>query len=265
MPADTKLFDIAFACRVGALDGWHPQLYTGAIRNLASAVVPDGKPCVDEGDPPHGDTAARSISDRPANVAAISPRCQNVRMLIFLETERMVLRQFTVHDTELLMELDADPRVMRYITGGDPTPRDEVEGDILPAFLGYYRKFPGYGFWAAIEKSTGHFLGWFHYRPAPGDPPDQPELGYRLRYKAWGNGYATEGSRALIEKGFTEFGVQRVVASTMAVNIASRRVMEKSGMRLVRAFVADWPVVIPGDEHGDVEYAISRHEWELNT
>jgi RimJ/RimL family protein N-acetyltransferase len=185
-------------------------------------------------------------------------------MPIFLETERLVLRQFTAHDADLLVELDGDPRVMRYITGGAPTPRDEVESEYLPAFLGYYRKFPGYGFWAAIEKSSGDFLGWFHYRPAPGDPPDQPELGYRLRREAWGKGYATEGSRALIAKGFTEFGVQRVVASTMAVNTASRRVMEKSGMRLVRSFVADWPVSIPGDEHGDVEYAISRSEWELN-
>jgi RimJ/RimL family protein N-acetyltransferase len=57
--------------------------------------------------------------------------------------------------------------------------------------------------------------------------------------------------------------VQRVVAFTMAVNAASRRVMEKSGMRLIRSFVADWPVSIPGNEHGDVEYAISRSEWEL--
>jgi RimJ/RimL family protein N-acetyltransferase len=68
----------------------------------------------------------------------------------------------------------------------------------------------------------------------------------------------------LIAKGFAEFDVQRVVASTMAVNTASRRVMEKSGMRLVRAFTADWPMSIPGDEHGDVEYAISRSEWEHN-
>jgi RimJ/RimL family protein N-acetyltransferase len=184
-------------------------------------------------------------------------------MLIFLETERLVLRQFTPTDADLLVELDGDARVMRYITGGAPTPRGEIESDYLPAFLGYYRKFPGYGFWAAVEKSTGGFLGWFHYRPAPGDPPDQPELGYRLRCEAWGKGYATEGSRALIAKGFAEFGVQRVVAQTMAVNTASRRVMEKSGMRLIRSFVADWPVSIPGDEHG-VEYAISRGEWELN-
>jgi RimJ/RimL family protein N-acetyltransferase len=197
-------------------------------------------------------------------VADLRSRCKNVRMLIFLETERLLLRQFNLHDSDLLVELDSDPRVMRYITGGAPTPREEVEGEVLPAFLGYYREFPGYGFWAAIEKSTGKFLGWFHYRPAPGDPLDQPELGYRLRCDAWGKGYATEGSRALIAKGFTDFEVQRVVASTMAVNTASRRVMEKSGMSLMRAFIADWPVFIPGDEHGDVEYAISRHEWELH-
>ena len=85
-----------------------------------------------------------------------------------------------------------------------------------------------------------------------------------MRREAWGKGYATEGSRALIAKGFTEFGVQRVVASTMAVNTASRRVMEKSGMRLVRAFVADWPVSVPGEERGDVEYAITRDEWETD-
>ena len=77
-----------------------------------------------------------------------------------------------------------------------------------------------------------------------------------------GKGYATEGSRALIDKGFAEFGVQRVFAETMAVNTGSRRVMEKSGLRFVRAYHAEWPVRIPGDEHGDVEYALDRDEWE---
>jgi RimJ/RimL family protein N-acetyltransferase len=48
----------------------------------------------------------------------------------------------------------------------------------------------------------------------------------------------------------------------MVVNVASRRVMEKAGLRYVRTFHADWPVPIPGDEHGDVEYAIDRSEWE---
>lgn len=185
-------------------------------------------------------------------------------MEVFLRTDRLLLRRFTESDVDLLVELDGDPAVMRYINGGAPTSRHEIETDFLPAFLDYYRRFPGYGFWAAVGQETGDFLGWFHFRPGPEDPPDQPELGYRLRTAAWGQGLATEGSRALIAKGFTEFGVRRVTASTMSVNIASRRVMEKSGLRLVRTFVADWPVSIPGDEHGDVEYAITRQEWECD-
>ena len=116
------------------------------------------------------------------------------------------------------------------------------------------------GLLGAIEKSSGTFLGWFHLRPRGGGPEDEPELGYRLKASAWGCGYATEGSLALIDRAFAELGARRVYAQAMAVHRASRRVMEKAGLRFVRAFVADWPVLIEGDEHG-VEYAVTRQEW----
>ena len=183
-------------------------------------------------------------------------------MQSFLETERLVLRRFTEDDVDHLVELDGDPAVMHFITGGRPTPRREIETDVLPAFLGYYERFAGYGFWAAIEKSTGRFIGWFHFRPANDSPPDEVELGYRLRRAAWGKGYATEGSRALIDKGFAELGAERIVAFTMVVNAASRRVLEKAGMRLVRTFHQPWPDRIEGEEQGDAEYAVLRSEWE---
>ena len=86
---------------------------------------------------------------------------------IFLETDRLLLRQFTEDDVAILVELDGDPDVMHFITGGRPTPREEIESDVLPAFLDYYARFAGYGFWAAIEKSSGRFVGWFHFRPVP--------------------------------------------------------------------------------------------------
>jgi RimJ/RimL family protein N-acetyltransferase len=183
-------------------------------------------------------------------------------MRVFLETDRLLLRRFTEADVDNLVELDSDPEVMRFINGGRPTSREEVQNDILPAFLAYYQRFAGYGFWAAVEKSTGEFLGWFHFRPPPGADVDGVELGYRLRRSAWGKGYATEGSRALLRKGFTELGVQRVFAATMAVNLASRRVMEKAGLRLVRTFRQPWPDHIDGEEHGDVEYALRKADWE---
>src|SRR3954465_10281401 len=60
---------------------------------------------------------------------------------------------------------------MRYIPGGRTTPRSEIENDFLPAFLSYYDRFDGYGFWAAIEKETQEFVGWFHLRVPRGARP----------------------------------------------------------------------------------------------
>jgi RimJ/RimL family protein N-acetyltransferase len=188
---------------------------------------------------------------------------EGLAMQVFLETQRLVLRRFSVADADNLVSLDADPDVMRFVPGGTSTSREEIEDEYLPAFLGYYRRYEGYGFWAVIEKATGDFLGWFHFRPGKDAAPGEVELGYRLRKSAWGRGYATEGSRALIRKGFTEFGVQRVVAEAMAVNQASRRVMEKAGLTLVRTFHQKPLHPDDGGHPEVVEYALDKSDWHL--
>ena len=180
---------------------------------------------------------------------------------VFVESDRLVLRRFTRDDLESIVELDSDPEVKRYIDNGAPVDRTEL-AEMLEWWLGWYDRIARYGFWAAIEKSTGDFLGWFHLRPGDGAGPLEPELGYRLRREAWGQGYATEGSKALSTRRSPSLASTRVYATTMAVNTASRRVMEKAGLRFVRTFDADWPVKIPGDEEGDVEYSIDRAQWE---
>jgi RimJ/RimL family protein N-acetyltransferase len=195
-------------------------------------------------------------------------------MQVYLETERLMLRRFTAADADNLVALDGDPDVMRYISGGPPTPREMIERDILPRWLAYYDEHPGFGHWAAVERAGGSFLGWFGFHPSDGADPAEVELGYRLRKTAWGKGYATEGSRALIRRGFTELGVCRVVAGTYQDNIGSRRVMEKAGLTLVRSYrptleelaahgtydtAAALLDLFPGD---DVEYALERADWE---
>jgi RimJ/RimL family protein N-acetyltransferase len=182
---------------------------------------------------------------------------------VFLETDRLVLRQFTEADLDNLVELDSDPEVMHWVNGGRPTPRAALRDD-LSWYIGYYERYPGFGFWAANEKSSGDFLGWFHFRPQPGVDVNltEPELGYRLRKSAWGKGYGTEGARALIHRGFADPRVQRVVASTDAINIASRRVMEKCGMVLVRTFFGPRPDDPDGAVLEAVEYALERSAWE---
>ncbi|HZO30903.1 MAG TPA: GNAT family N-acetyltransferase [Chloroflexota bacterium] len=184
-------------------------------------------------------------------------------MRFFLKTERLILRAFTPDDVDNLFDLYNDPDVMHFINGGRPTPREEIESILLPRILSYYRDGLCFGLWAAVEKSTGEFLGWFLFRVRDDTNSDQLALGYRLRKSAWGKGYATEGSRALIDKGFREQGVQRVTAETMVVNSRSRRVMEKCGLSLVRIFQQEWPDSDPieGSELGDVEYAMTRAEW----
>jgi RimJ/RimL family protein N-acetyltransferase len=93
-----------------------------------------------------------------------------------------------------------------------------------------------------------------------------------MRRSAWGHGYATEGARALIDHGFRAQGLLRVLATTYQDNLASRRVMEKCGMRLVRTFRlteddldADASFYSTSEQlwdGDDVEYAITKEEWE---
>ncbi|MEU4743647.1 GNAT family N-acetyltransferase [Actinosynnema sp. NPDC023658] len=164
---------------------------------------------------------------------------------MIVETGRLVLRGFVESDVESLVWLLGEPRVMRYIEDGKPVSRADVERVVLPKVLAG-------GWWAAHEKASGAFVGWFELSPAG---PGAAELGYRLHPDFWGRGYATEGASALVEHG-RAIGLTRVVAFAMAVNTGSRRVLEKVGLRHVRTFHEEWPDPIEGAEHGDVEYAL---------
>ena len=127
-------------------------------------------------------------------------------MHVILETPRLSMRQFTEDDVDNLFELNSDPAVMRYLTGGRPMPLEEIRDRIIPFHLAVYGRLDRLGTWAAESTATGEFLGWFHFRPGPDGDITDIDLGYRLRRSAWHKGYATEGSRALIGMGFTDLG-----------------------------------------------------------
>lgn len=182
-------------------------------------------------------------------------------MRSILETGRLRLRRFTEQDVSNLFDLNSDAEVMRFINGGKPTPAEEIRDKIIPFHLAVYERYHGLGTWAAESISAGEFLGWFHLRPGPGEDRTNVDLGYRLRRAAWNKGYATEGSRALIRTAFTDLGVERIFAHTMTVNTASRRVMEKCGLTLVRTIPHEGPDTVPGSAQGEVEYALTRADW----
>ncbi|MGZ0231337.1 GNAT family N-acetyltransferase [Streptomyces sp. CPS1] len=182
----------------------------------------------------------------------------------YLETERLILRRFTADDADLLIELDSDPAVMRFLSGGSPTPPEIVRERHLPNILAGYEKWGGdLGLFAAHEKDGDAFIGWFILRPEPEGPLDEVELGYRLRRAAWGRGYATEGSRALLAKAFTELGVRMVWAETMSVNRGSRNVMQKLDMSFADTIPTPPDMeTVEGSEQGGVRHEITKEQWE---
>jgi RimJ/RimL family protein N-acetyltransferase len=184
----------------------------------------------------------------------------------------------TVAHAEHLVALDGDAEVMRHLTGRARS-RDEVLDEWLPVLtretgrgdvLGYWAGFvrdewsqtpsQGADFLAFGTNRNDRFAGWWALNPAP-DAERQAELGYRLRRDHWGRGLASEGAAALVEHGFTAAGIERIWAQTMAVNTASRRVMERVGMRFSRTWVGKWNEPLPGWEQGEVEYEITLADW----
>jgi RimJ/RimL family protein N-acetyltransferase len=181
---------------------------------------------------------------------------------VVLETERMLLRRFADADAAPLAALYGDPRVMQFVTTKPPS-RADVESAILPAYLLEYGELAdGLGSFAALEKATGQLAGRFSLKPAHSyGLSGGTELGYRLYPAFWGRGLATEGARALIRSAFERQQVDRVVATTMADNTGSCRVLEKCGMRRVRTFYYPDADEMPGAEHGDYVYELTRGDW----
>lgn len=174
-----------------------------------------------------------------------------------LTTERMRLRGLREDDLDRLVGLNADPGVMRFLDRQPPT-LEAVAAEIAE-LLAMRERHPGCGRFVA-EDRRGAFLGWFGL-VVTAEGPAAPSLGYRLRPAHWGKGLATEGGRALVDRAFTDLGAERVTAETMSVNTASRRVMERCGLRHVRTFHRHFEDPLPGTEHGEVRYEITRQEW----
>lgn len=147
------------------------------------------------------------------------------------QTQRLGLRQFTSQDASHLLALNADPDIMRFISDGKTDTFEQAEASIK-RILGYYEQWEALGIWAAELKSSQEFIGWFSLKPLAGF--DEVEIGYRLLKRHWGQGYATEGAACMRDRGFREAGLDRIVAIVHPENAASRRVIEKTGLKFER-------------------------------
>ena len=145
-----------------------------------------------------------------------------------LETDRLRLRPVNIDDIDLLVDLDSDPEVMKYITDGKPQTKEHYE-KAVPALFRYMEKNSGLGLWVAYLKGTNEFIGWYILKHLPDD--GEVEVGFRIKKKFWGNGYSTEAGKALVKHGFETLGLKKIAAIVRPDNFASQAVIKKIGLK----------------------------------
>lgn len=156
-------------------------------------------------------------------------------MNVIIETERLLLRTFTIDDASLIYELNLDPAVIRYTY--DPIKdiehaREVLEKVILPQYVLY-----NHGRWAVHLKPTLEFIGWCGLKYIP--QRDEIDLGYRFKKESWGKGYATEAAYACIKYGFEKLNMRRIIGRAIPENEGSLHVLEKCGMTFITEEIVD--------------------------
>ena len=142
-------------------------------------------------------------------------------MQIILQTPCLILRQITIDDAPLILELNSDPEIVKYVH--EPTLKtvEQAEEIITNIILPQYKN--NLGRWAIITKTDNDFIGWcgLKYRP----DVDEIDLGYRLMQNAWGKGFATEAAAKTLEHGFNSLNVKLITGRAHIENIASIKVL----------------------------------------
>ena len=147
---------------------------------------------------------------------------------MFLETQRLTIKPSTLEDLDDLYAIQSDPDVMQYIGQGVRT-RSEVS-EWLAKAIAHHQKH-GFSFCSVFEKESKQLIGQagLQYLSYDEQQPDI-EIGYRLKKQSWGKGYATELTKALIDWGFSNLPIDKLVAVINPANEKSRKVLEKAGM-----------------------------------
>lgn len=140
------------------------------------------------------------------------------------ETERLMVRELTVADLPSFIELEGDPEVVRFTNSNTATPV-EAKDDLLHIIGNYTSSKPDKLIWAAVDKTTGEFIGTVALVPFD---ERTLEIGYRLLQKHWGKGYASELCPALINYGLTYPNIERIYAEADADNGASIQILDKN-------------------------------------
>ncbi|HTA60963.1 MAG TPA: GNAT family N-acetyltransferase [Bacteroidia bacterium] len=161
-------------------------------------------------------------------------------MKIFTETSRLILRELVATDDKGMFELDSDAEVLKHLYT-QPLTKIEQSQNVI-AFIRKQYEENGIGRWAVIEKQSGDFIGWAGLKLVKqtiNNHTNYYDVGYRLIPRYWGKGYATEVSKASVDYGFTILKLDLICATASMHNLASRKVLEKTGLTFKEEFLYD--------------------------
>ena len=154
-----------------------------------------------------------------------------------LDTERLRFRLMTSNDAELFYELDQDPEVMRYINGGQAHDMETTINQSMPRLKAFTTPEKGWGYWQLTEIQSNEFVGWILIRPLGffdgTSKESNVEIGWRLKQKFWGKGFATEGAKQVMAAIAKQPSVTEFTAVAFAENSGSINIMQKLGMSFV--------------------------------
>ena len=164
--------------------------------------------------------------------------------MVYIETERLVLRDWQKEDLTIFVRMNQDPRVMEYFL----KPLTEEESRNFYERIQREIEEYGYGLFAVEVKISGEFIGYIglHHTTFEADFCPCIEIGWRLCAEVWGKGYATEGAMACLDYAFGSLQVPELYSFTSLPNRRSERVMQKIGMQKIKEF--DHPLVPSGHE-----------------
>ncbi len=159
-----------------------------------------------------------------------------------IETDRLILREFTLDDFEAVYLFGSNEEVQKLTGDKNLESPEEAKKLIQDVWYSDYKKY-GYGRWAVVYKPDNRVIGFAGLKYLP--EIDETDIGYRFLPEYWGKGIATEASVVIIKYGFEKLNLERIVGIATPSNIGSCKVLEKIGLQLYKIDEYDGD----GEEH----------------
>jgi len=145
-----------------------------------------------------------------------------------LETERLILRHLVMEDLDELFILYSDSEIRKYFPEGVLSYEDTKEE--LEWHMNGHPRHPELGLWATIHKETGKFIGRCGLLPWTLEGQDEVEIAYLLDKAFWKQGLATEAAQGILQYGFEQLNLSRLICMVDPENVASQKVAQRIGM-----------------------------------